>query len=127
MKKIALIITVAILAGCSAHARQQQLAQEGRWEQVGLRDGRGGHYQKSAQELMQFGPVSDTALSEYRQGYRKGIIEFCQPEAAYKRGLNGTKYKGQCAEQGNESFIVKRWLDGMNQYHFNEAMSLISE
>ena len=127
MKKIALIMTVAILAGCSTYAQQKQLAQENRWEQVGLLDGQTGHYQKAAPELMQFGHVSDSALNEYRQGYQKGIIEFCQPETAFRRGLNGTKYKGQCAGQSNENDVVKRWLDGMNEYRFNEAITAISE
>ena len=127
MKKIALIVTVAVLAGCSTYAQQKQLAQENRWEQVGLLDGQTGHYQKAAPELGQFGQVSDAALNEYRQGYQKRIAEFCQPEAAFRRGLNGSKYKGQCAGLANEGDVVKRWLDGMNEYHFDEAISSISE
>ena len=127
MRKIALIITVAVLAGCSTYAQQKQLAQENRWEQVGLLDGQTGHSQKAAPELMQFGQVSDAALNEYRQGFQKGITEFCQPEVAFRRGLNGTKYKGQCAGQSNENDVVKRWQDGMSEYRFNEAISSISE
>ena len=127
MKKIALILTVAVLAGCSTYAQQKQLAQENRWEQVGLLDGQIGHYQKNSAELKQFGAISDAAMNEYKQGYQKGVVEFCQPEAAFKRGLNGKKYKGQCSGQSNESNVVKRWQDGMNEYRFNEAISAISE
>ena len=127
MRKLALIVTVAVLAGCSTFAQQKQLAQENRWEQVGLIDGQTGHYQKAAPELEQFGSLSDMALSEYRQGYQKGIAEFCQPEAAFRRGLTGTKYKGQCSGLANENEVVKRWLDGSREYRFNQAITSLSD
>ena len=127
MKKIALIMAVAVLTGCSTYAQQKQLARENHWEQVGLIDGQAGHYQKAAPELQSFGEVSGIALNEYQKGYQKGISEFCQPEAAFRRGMNGMKYKGQCVGQANENEVVKHWLDGIKEHQFNKAITNISD
>lgn len=127
MRKTALIMIVAVLAGCTTYAQQKQLARENQWEQVGLLDGQKGYHQKGSTELTQYGQASDSAINEYRQGYEKGITEFCQPETAFKRGLSGTIYKGQCAGLSNENEVVTHWQKGLNKHRVNQAITTAYE
>ncbi|MGF1758248.1 DUF2799 domain-containing protein [Photobacterium sagamiensis] len=121
MKIVICILAGLLLMGCSGLPSQVELAQNNEWQQIGILDGQAGNYQKAKPELTKLNALSKAAYEEYKQGYFKGIEQFCQPAESYQRGMDGLMYNGQCANTQQEDITVQQWNEGYEYYVLDSA------
>ena len=111
------LATTILLTGCSNLPSEKNLATDGNWEQLGLIDGQGGNQQRRPEELSGLAPADNQSVAQYRDGYKKGIEEFCTEDNAFFAGLSGRAYTGQCAFLRNEALIIESWDVGLEDYY----------
>lgn len=116
MKVILCTLLGSMLIGCTAFSEQARYAQKNDWHDVGVADGKSGHYQRSEIELNELNDVNAMAYEQYRNGYGVGIDKFCQPEKTYEQGMRGISYKGQCISTSQEDTAIEKWQEGYESY-----------
>lgn len=109
MKYIVLPVSLALMFGCSSGV--EELAAEGKWDQVGYLDGIKGQPTRSISSLNELGQAS---RAEYDEGYVKGITEYCNPNFAYQIGLSGQPYYGVCEGTETAQKFRMEWQRGWN-------------
>jgi hypothetical protein len=85
-----------VLAGCGTIPEQECASVD--WYELGLKDGRAGYPpERVAQhrDACKGVKVEPDELA-YLQGRKVGINEYCQPANAFRDGLAGNEYRGQC-------------------------------
>ncbi|MFY8275421.1 DUF2799 domain-containing protein [Pseudoalteromonas sp. SSDWG2] len=107
---------MALLSGCAQLSEQQ--CRRGDWFDIGFDHGLEG---KSIQqgksilyECLDYG-VRPT-LQDYQRGHAEGLKDYCQPENAFKQGLNGANYNPICY---SEDFRIA-WQQGHDRYVVNK-------
>ncbi|MCW8329172.1 DUF2799 domain-containing protein [Photobacterium sp. SDRW27] len=116
-----------MLFGCTAFSEQSQFAQKNEWYEVGVVDGKNGHYQRSETELDEFGTLDNMAYDQYKQGYSVGVEEFCRPEKTYEYGERGIRYKGQCVSTSQGDIAIEKWQEGYDAYMLEITSVYIDE
>jgi len=125
VKAIFCMLVGSILIGCSGLPEQAQLAQKNEWYDVGILDGKLGHYQRAKFELKQLNVLTNSAYEEYKKGYAIGLEKFCSPDYAYEHGIDGVEYQGQCANTAQEEVAIQRWSEGYQS--FKSEMTMIAK
>jgi hypothetical protein len=97
MIRVLLLVAIALsLAGCGTIPEKECATVD--WYELGVKDGRAGYPpERVAQhrEACQGVKVEPDEL-KYLQGRKVGIGEYCQPANAFRDGLAGNEYHGQC-------------------------------
>jgi hypothetical protein len=92
----ACVVAATVLAGCGTIPEQECATVN--WYDLGLKDGRAGYPpERVAQhrDACKGVKVEPDELA-YLQGRKAGINEYCQPANAFRDGLAGNEYHGQC-------------------------------
>ena len=92
----ACVAAVLVLAGCGTIPEQECATVN--WYDLGLKDGRAGYPpERVAQhrDACKGVKVEPDELA-YLQGRKAGLGEYCQPANAFRDGLAGNEYHGQC-------------------------------
>ena len=120
MKTIIAALLAFSLIGCVSMPSPLQLAQAGKWQELGFQDGLYGDSERSKVELSELGNMADSALALYQTGYAEGISEFCTPDAAFFSGFSGRTYMNQCINRPDAEEIAQSWEDGLNEYYLQD-------
>jgi hypothetical protein len=120
MKKCLLALTAVALVGCSSGI--SELAKEGRWQELGFRDGAKGLNQRTPSRLSELGEQSAQSVdySSYEEGYLTGISEYCNPNHAYQIGLSGQSYNGVCDSEEDSQRFRMEWQRGWGDYNVGD-------
>lgn len=99
------------------------------WQQIGLEEGQHGRFNKNLADM--FPQCSNKIVIDrpaYQRGWDQGIIQYCQPQNAYRLGVEGKKHPNLCppklkppvdeayrrgAEQYKHAAIIQSKLDGV--------------
>lgn len=54
--------------------------------------------------------------ASYKAGYEAGKAEYCDPFKAFEKGIQGTRYTDQCADQPQEVMIKAEWQRGWDAF-----------
>lgn len=122
MKKLLpIILSSVFMFGCSHTDIANQNKTMKPWNEVGQHCALDGVMLMSKADLnamMPNHPISDTEYAEYVQGYKQGQVEYCQTDKAYKYGVEGRNYVGQCEGLANEEDFKAEWKRGYEEYTF---------
>lgn len=121
---LAIAAMTAALAACETgppmSAAQCQVAD---WGQVGFQDGAQGRpaerYVALEQACAAAGLPADQA--RYMAGRRDGLLDYCQPDRAFRLGLSGASYQGVCPAQFDGAFR-SAFSDGALAYSAQSAL-----
>ncbi|PSW18018.1 DUF2799 domain-containing protein [Photobacterium sanctipauli] len=117
MKLLVILVTAFTLFACTGQSQyEDELAQKGQWEYLGLKDGESGRIVRNQSELELLNSLSEADIEKYMLGYQKGIEDYCLPYNTYKHGKNGQQYTGQCLNTANERLAVEGWEVGYKEY-----------
>lgn len=105
--KLAILGLCPLLFACAAS--DMNLAEQGDWKAIGLKDGERGLNQRSVQDLNELGEVD---LNEYEQGYSEGLEKYCNPNFAYQMGMSGNYYTGICDGTKDAQKFRMEWERG---------------
>jgi hypothetical protein len=105
-----LVLMSVALFGCVSGV--EELAAEGKWTEVGYRDGIKGQHSRSRGDLSKLGSANQ---AEYDAGYLEGITDYCNPNAAYQIGLSGQFYQGVCEGTEHGQKFRMEWQRGWNE------------
>ena len=87
---------LALLSGCSTLSEQECRSAD--WYQLGIKDGQQGEpanlLDEHKESCTHYGVQPDE--SKYLAGREAGLKQYCQPENAFRTGMNGEEYKGVC-------------------------------
>ncbi|MFT0533099.1 DUF2799 domain-containing protein [Castellaniella hirudinis] len=116
---------VALLSACASMSESECLTAD--WVDQGMRDGRQGyavtrvadHYEACAG----VGVVPDTA--QYRQGYDKGIAQYCTPENGANQGRAGRSYRGVCPAHLEAAFLAP-YRHGLAVYNAQQRVERLN-
>ncbi len=113
------LFVILSFTACSNFKSSEQLAQEGNWTVLGLRDGERGLSSRTLVELKTLARqtgVQDPNVAEYEVGYQEGVDRYCNPDNAYDIGLSGMQYKGICGNQTDGLKFKMEWTRGYNDF-----------
>ncbi|MBL4828358.1 MAG: DUF2799 domain-containing protein [Aliivibrio sp.] len=121
MNKFLLVLFISSLVGCSSGI--SDLAKQGRWQELGFRDGNKGLNQRTPSRLSDWGEESSQSVdySSYEEGYLNGITEYCNPNYAYQIGLSGQSYNGVCQNTEDSQQFRMEWHRGWSDYNLGDA------
>ncbi|WP_286294359.1 DUF2799 domain-containing protein [Vibrio apostichopi] len=106
---------VALLSfGLSACSSSPQTASEF-WYGQGERFGANGHVvdNDALVDIKKKVPFDE---SSYQEGYAKGKLEYCDPFRAFEKGIQGTRYDGQCIGMPQEVMTKAEWQRGWDAF-----------
>ena len=126
MKIIALPLILVSLVVSLAHAEPQS-PRKNRWEFIGIADATNRHPLKSAPDLLDFGRPSKADYETYRHAYFRSLTQYCDSDSAYKQGLRGMEYVGQCDGLANEDEIAARWTEGLKKAEYMRRMYISTD
>lgn len=107
-----LMVCVALsVSGCATS--DNDLAAQGDWQAIGYKDGIKGVTSRTVSNLNDLG--SAPIVSDYEQGYSKGIAEYCNPDFAYQIGLSGQYYEGVCEGMQDAQQFRMEWQRGWDE------------
>lgn len=109
------LLLSSMMIGCSAG--MADLAAEGKWQELGYRDGLKGQHQKTPSTLQQLATEAQQSVNyhDYEGGYLEGIQEYCNPDHAYQVGLSGNYYYGVCQHTPDAQRFRMEWQRGWNE------------
>ncbi|MBC8798109.1 DUF2799 domain-containing protein [Shewanella algae] len=115
-QNILLALSALMLTQCSSLDLNQ--CQNSDWFSLGLQDGNNGAHASRindyAEDCAEFGIRVNH--SDWREGYLKGLQNYCQPENGYRVGLAGEGYAGVCSSNA----FVEQYNAGYRQYQLNK-------
>lgn len=97
MKVLTTLLLSFTLFACAATVPADS-TQDSDWEHYGFDRGARGWNQESQEQLsraIESKQIKDTNFQAYLQGYRQGIMEYCEQDA-YQLGMKGEIYTGVC-------------------------------
>ncbi len=112
-KFLAAVVASLLLSSCSTMGKRE--CQSGEWQKAGYSDARKGlassRFSKHAQACAKHAVESDENL--YKQGYSKGLKEYCRPEIGLIKGREIQDYLGICPVDLEADFL-QGYFDGLN-------------
>lgn len=113
LTKTSILMACVALGASGCVSSDSELAVQGDWEAIGYKDGIKGVTSRTVTSLNELGAAP--IVSEYEQGYSKGIAEYCNPDFAYQIGLSGQYYEGVCeGMEGAQKFRME-WQRGWEE------------
>ena len=96
IRGIACVVVALALAGCGTIPEQDCPKVD--WYELGMKDGRAGYAPDRIAQHREACKGANVEPDElrYLQGRRAGLGEYCQPANAFRDGLAGNEYHGQC-------------------------------
>lgn len=106
MKAVGIIFLLAGLCGCQSSPKAASCSQID-WFELGRRDGTMGQPEQLDEQRRGCGKHFD-GLSEnlYRNGYNKGLAEYCSPTNGYDLGRNGVRPTLVCPAPTDVEFMA---------------------
>lgn len=124
MRKFALVVGLAALAGCG-DSKEERIAacRATDWWAVGYEDGVNGNYADRfsvhRQACAKYGVTADITL--YLEGRDEGLREYCRPQNGYSLGVSGYKRNNVCPPD-LESDFVDAHEEGFGLYRRHAAV-----
>ena len=96
IRNVACVAFALAVAGCGTIPEQECPKVD--WYELGLKDGRAGYPPDRVAQHREACKGANVEPDElkYLQGRRAGLGEYCQPANAFRDGLAGNEYHGQC-------------------------------
>jgi hypothetical protein len=116
---------VLVLAGCAGMNESECLTAD--WQMIGFEDGSVGKSQSNIGEYRK--ACADhgitPSLTQYQQGYAKGIRNYCAQSNGFDQGKRGATYRGICPSDMEADFVEAYSL-GREYYVLSRAVSSLS-
>lgn len=104
-KSLLLTLPLLILLNACATLSEKE-CRTADWRQLGVADGQKGYpdnrLESHREACKDFGILPDTKL--YLDGRNAGLATYCQPDNAFRLGMNGESYKGVCPPEVDMAF-----------------------
>lgn len=112
MKKVLLVSVLFLtLQACSSNPKTA----EEYWYGQGERFGANGYtYDNGILATLKESVAFDE--QSYKNGYKAGKAEYCDPFKAFEKGRQGIRYDGQCSGQPQETMIKAEWQRGWEAF-----------
>ena len=108
------IILILFLNGCATLSKSECF--KGNWSEIGRIDGTKGRLAEERLTRHAKACRKHNVLpnrTEYLDGYRAGLISYCEPQNAYSEGFAGLEYKSVCPDDFKGEF-VRQYVKGLN-------------
>ncbi|MBY6197576.1 DUF2799 domain-containing protein [Vibrio hangzhouensis] len=109
--KLKLFFVTLMISACSNTPMNNQ----DYWRAKGYRLGELG-YESNSEKVISQSQRENYDESAFMAGYASGREVYCSPESAFKKGIEGTKYKGQCEDSPNSIRIRAEWERGWHSF-----------
>ena len=118
-------VAVLVLSGCAGMDESECLTAD--WQMIGFEDGSVGKSQSNIGEYRK--ACADhgitPSLTQYQEGYAKGIRNYCAQSNGFDQGKRGVEYKGICPHDMEADFVEAYSL-GREYYVLSRAVSSLS-
>ena len=92
----AIAAVASVAGGCASMSAEECVASD--WRAVGFEDGARGYsteqFGSRRKACAKHGVTAE--FSDYQEGRKEGLVEYCQPSRGFNVGVNGGRYNGVC-------------------------------